>query len=276
MALAIAVGALLRPVDLSTEGAVVNLVVLFGAWVLASGVRERREHYEADVLAAQQRAAASAAEERLRITRELHDLIGHAMGVMVVQAGVAEQLLDTRPDEARKAVAQIGATGRASLAEMRQVLGALREDDREAGVRMPRDPLPTLASLAALVERVEAAGLPVELVVRGEARTLPHGLDLAAYRIVQESLTNCLKHARATRAWVTVDYGPDAVQATIRDDGTTTASGSATAGHGVEGMRERVAVFGGDLVVGPRPGGGFEVRATFPAPAPDTTAAARP
>jgi signal transduction histidine kinase len=276
MTLGIAVGALLQPVDLSTEGAAVNAVVLVGAWVLASGVRERREHYEADVLAAQQRAAASAAEERLRITRELHDLIGHAMGVMVVQAGVAERLLDTRPEEARRAVAEIGATGRASLAEMRQVLGALREDDRDGGGPMPRDPLPTLASLPTLVERVESAGLPVELVVRGVRRPLPPGLDLAAYRIVQEALTNCLKHARASRAWVTVDFGTDAVGTTIRDDGTATLPSAASAGHGLDGMRERVAVFGGELSVGPRPGGGFEVRARFPIPAPDTTAAARP
>ena len=140
---------------------------------------------------------------------------------------------------------------------------------------MPRGPLPGLGSLTTLVGRVEAAGLPVELDLRGEPRPLPQGLDPAAYRIVQESLTNCLKHARASRAWVIVDFGPDAVRTTIRDDGTAAADALSN-GQGLDGMRERVAVFGGELSAGPRPEGGFEVRARFPTPAADTTAGARP
>ncbi len=200
MVVAVAIGLVMRPVDLSSGGAVVQLVIFTGAAVLGYTVRERRESFEAEMVAAQERAARSAADERARITRELHDIIGHAMSVMVVQAGVAEQLVGTDPDRARTAVREIGATGRRSLAEMRQLIAALRDDEAGPDDALPRDPMPTLAQLPALVARVEAAGLPVTLTVHGEPGAVPPGLELATYRVVQEALTNCLKHAGASRA----------------------------------------------------------------------------
>lgn len=260
---AILVGAVLRPVDLSAEGALINCLVLLGAGVLGAGVRQRRDRYEADMHAAGERAALAAAEERLRITRELHDIVGHALGVMVVQAGVAEELLETRPDEARRAVTEIGATGRASLAEMRQVLGSLRDGGRTSTAM--RAPLPSLAQLPELVGRIEAAGLPVALEVRGDVGSLSPGLDLAAYRVVQEALTNVLKHAHARRADVTVEHRGAELLVRVVDDGNGSAAApTGGGGHGLVGMRERVTVFGGHLVAGPRPGGGFGVEAVLP------------
>ncbi len=200
MVVAVAVGLAMRPVDLSDSGAVVTLVIFTGAAVFGYTVRERREGFEAEVATAHERAARSAADERLRITRELHDILGHAMSVMVVQAGVAEQLIGADPGRARTAVVEIGSTGRRALSEMRQLIGALREGDPGSSEALPRDPMPTLAQLPALVARVEAAGLPVTLTVHGTSAALPPGLELAAYRVVQEALTNCLKHAGATRA----------------------------------------------------------------------------
>ena len=261
MAVGVVVGLLMRPVDLSRGGAVATLAIFTGAGVLGAGIRERRERFEADVVAARERAARSAADERLRITRELHDIIGHAMGVMVVQAGVAEQLLSTDLERARTAIAQIGETGRTSLAEMRQVLGALRDGDGETDA-LPRAPLPSLEDLPALVDQVRAAGIAVTLTVRGDVRPLPQGLDLAAYRIVQEALTNCLRHSGATRATVTVTHG-DGVRLEVVDDGAG-PSRPPDAGHGLVGMRERVTVYGGRLTAGPAEGGGFRVDACLP------------
>lgn len=273
MVVGIGTGLLMRPVDLSTEGALVHLLVFTGAGVLGYGVRQRRERFAADVVAARERAALSASEERLRITRELHDIIGHAMSVMVVQAGVAERLLDADPERARAAVAQIGATGRTSLSEMRQVLGALRDGDPDPGTALPRDPAPGLAQLTTLAARVEAAGLPVTLTMHGEVRPLPQGLELAAYRVVQESLTNCLKHAGATRARVTVTHSWEEVRVVVEDDGTSSSQPTAS-GHGIAGMRERVAFHGGDLSAGPGPAGGFRVEARLPVRVPSQPAPA--
>ncbi len=278
MVVGVVTGLLMRPVDLSAGGALVHLVVFTGAGVLGYGVRSRRERFEAEVVAARERAALGASEERLRITRELHDIIGHAMSVMVVQAGVAEQLLDTDPDRARAAVAQIGTTGRASLAEMRQVLGALRDGDPDPAATLPRDPTPGLAQVPTLAARVETAGLPVTLTLQGDAQPLPPGLELAAYRVVQEALTNCLKHSGATRARVTISHDVGEVRVSVQDDGRahSVPSGGpgSPRGHGIAGMRERVAVHGGDLSAGPLPGGGFLVDARFPVlPSPHPTVA---
>lgn len=268
MALAVAVGLLMHPVDLSPGGAVVTLVLFVGAGSLGWSVRARRERFEADVVAARERAARSAADERLRITRELHDIVGHAMSVMVVQAGVAERLMDSDPERARSAVSEIGATGRRSLAEMRQVIGALRDGDPDPRSPLPRDPVPGLDQVAALVGRVESAGLPVSYAVHGDVADLPPGVGLATYRVVQESLTNCLKHAAATEATVEVTRAASGLTVTVTDDGggdgaAPPARTDAT-GQGLVGMRERVAVHGGQLVAGPAPGGGFRVTARFP------------
>jgi signal transduction histidine kinase len=266
MAVGIAVGLAMRPVDLSAGGAVVTTVIFTGSAVLGYTVRERRERFEAEMVSAEERADRSAADERLRLTRELHDIIGHAMSVMVVQAGVAERLLDTDRERARSAVVEIGATGRRSLAEMRQLIAALRDDDPAAEESLPRDPVPTLAQLPALVAHVEAAGLPVTLTVQDSPADLPPGLELAAYRVVQEALTNCLKHAGASRACVDLHHEDGALHVTVVDNGrgrgaTVREPGT---GQGLVGMRERVAVHGGRLEAGPAPTGGFALHATFP------------
>jgi signal transduction histidine kinase len=257
----------MRPVDLSLGGAVSTLGIFSCAGVLGLGVRNRRERFEAEVAASQERAARGLADERLRITRDLHDILGHAMGVMVVQAGVAERLFDTDPERARAAVAHIGTTGRASLAEMRQVLQTLR-DDHGAADALPRAPVPGLADVPALVTRVEKAGLPVTLTVAGSPRPLPQGVELAAYRVIQESLTNCLKHAAANRAMVVVTYGPEELRVDVDDDGSNRPTSDARGGHGLIGMRERLAACDGRLKTGRGARGGFHVEAHLPAVAP--------
>lgn len=278
--LALTLTVILDPVDLSREGAVITGAAFAGVVLLATSTRTRRESAAADVRAAEQqltleraaadaereRASLTATRERLRITRELHDVIGHAMSVMVVQAGAAGRLLDTAdPGRARIAVADIENTGRRAMAEMRNLLGVLRDggpDDDET----PRAPAPTMDDVRPLVARVGQAGLPTTLAVHGAPVVLTAGVGLAAYRIVQEALTNCLKHSGATCACVEVTYRPTEVEVLITDDGTGLTRGpiEPATGHGLVGMRERVAAYCGDLTIGDRPEGGFEVRATFP------------
>ncbi|MEO5852273.1 MAG: histidine kinase, partial [Nocardioides sp.] len=266
--LALALTAVLDPVDLSGEGAVVSGAAFAGVILLATSTRARRERAEADVSAAEhrvalereradaerERASLTATQERLRITRELHDVIGHAMSVMVVQAGAAGRLLDTAdPGRARTAVAEIENTGRRAMAEMRNLLGVLRDGETE-GDQSPRAPAPTLDDVRPLVVRVGQAGLPTTMAVHGAPLVVTPGVGLAAYRIVQEALTNCLKHSGATCASVDVTYRPTEVEIQVTDDGTGLARGTVepAAGHGVAGMRERVA-YGGDLTIGDRP-----------------------
>jgi signal transduction histidine kinase len=274
---ALVLTALLRPVDLSPEGAIVSLIAFAGGGFLAESTRARRERSLADVVAAEQRAevereraAHSLAEERLQITRELHDVLGHAMSVMVVQAGVAERLLDSDVEQAREAVSEIARTGRRSMAEMRQIVGMLRQG---VGGDLPRSPTPTLDDLPALAAEFERAGQPVAVEVRGHRRHVPPGIELAAYRVVQEALTNCLKHAGAARASVTLTYFDAALEIEVVDDGrqpVPAEGGGPAPGHGLIGMRERVAVYAGELSVGPGAEGGFRVHATFPCAEPVT------
>ena len=267
MVVAVIVGLAMRPVDLSTGGALTTAGLFVCAGVLGLGVRNRRERFEADAEANRERTARRSADERLRITRDLHDIIGHAMSVMVVQAGVAERLIDTDPEEARAAIARIGSTGRTSLGEMRQVLQTLRDDEGPSAA-LPREPVPGLADLPALVGQVrEAAGFPVTLTVAGPLRTLPPGVELVAYRIIQESLTNCLKHAAATRAAVLVSYAGGELRVDVDDDGPEPPAADLVAGQGLIGMRERVAAYGGRLSAGAGVDGGFHVEAHIPAPA---------
>lgn len=278
--LALALTAILDPVDLSREGAIISGAAFAGVLLLATSTRARRESSEADVRAAEQqvtlereradaereRASLTATQERLRITRELHDVIGHAMSVIVVQAGAAGRLLDTAdPGRARTAVAEIENTGRRAMAEMRSLLGVLRDGGTE-GEGSPRAPVPTLDDVRPLVARVQQAGLPTTMVVHGVPRVVTPGVALAAYRVVQEALTNCLKHSDATCASVEMTYRPTEVEILVTDDGTGLAHGPVepAPGHGLAGMRERVAAYGGDLTLDERPGGGFRVRATFP------------
>jgi signal transduction histidine kinase len=261
----------LRPVDLSVEGAVVQAALFISGWVVGSGVRERREFHAAQVAESgrrldreRERARHAATEERLRISRELHDILGHAFSVMVVQAGVAEHLIDSSPADARQAISEIRLTGRTSLAEMRRLLHVLREDD---GADAPsRDPAPTLADMPGLLARVRSAGLPVDLTVDGTPLPLPAGLELAAYRVIQEALTNTIKHAHASRARVLLTHDDRGLTIEVRDDGPASTAPAAPAGHGIAGMRERVAMYGGDLTAAPT-ADGYRVVATL---LPDT------
>jgi signal transduction histidine kinase len=207
----------------------------------------------------EERARAAVAEERARIARELHDVVGHSVSVMTVQASGVRRLL--RPDQVREreALLVVERTGREALAEMRRMVGVLRRPEEAPALA----PQPSLEHVGRLVEQAREAGLPVELRIEGEARELPAGVDLTAYRLVQEGLTNALKHARATRAEVLVDYRDGEIEVTVSDNGTGVGNGDGS-GHGLVGMRERVSVYGGELQAGPQAGGGYRLRATLP------------
>lgn len=201
--------------------------------------------------------------ERTSIARDLHDVVAHGMSVMVVQAGAAQRLVHTQPDRAATALEQIQQTGREALTEMRRMLGVLRSDQHGAEL----GPQPTLDDLAAVVQRCTDAGIPTELSVQGEPRIRSAGAEMAAYRVVQEALTNVIKHAgRPARAIVKVTHSSDVVSLEVSDDGVgaTERQLAASTGHGLVGMRERVELYHGTLRAGPRPGGGFRVAATIP------------
>jgi signal transduction histidine kinase len=204
-------------------------------------------------------------EERLRLARELHDVVAHAMSVIAVQSGVGAHVADTQPEEAAKALAAIEATSRAALEELRRLLGVLRQEDEPQGDLAP---VPGLADLEGLLAEVAKTGLAVKLQVHGTRPSLPAGVDLSAYRIVQEALTNVVKHAGPARAQVTVGYHDQNVTVEVTDDGrgamTSASDGRVGSGHGLIGMRERVAAFGGNLEVGPGLDGGFRVAARLP------------
>jgi signal transduction histidine kinase len=204
------------------------------------------------------RAERAAADERARIARELHDIISHSVSVMVVQAGAAEEVMKTDTERAVEPLRAIQETGRQALVELTRLVGLLRDDSEELGLA----PQPGLEAIDALVGQVRDAGLPVELQVEGQPRQVPLGVGLSAYRVVQEALTNALKHAGEARATVLVRYARDAVELEIVDDGGG-ANGHG-GGHGLAGMRERVSVFGGDFVAGPRSDGGFMVEVRLP------------
>jgi signal transduction histidine kinase len=233
------------------------------AWLAGRGVRTRtrltEELHEAAVQAQEaheEEVVRAAAEERRRIAREMHDVVAHSVSVMVVQAGGARRILDRDPQRAVEAAAHIEDAGRAALAEMRRLLGVLHHSDERA-------PQPTMRELGALVERTRAAGLPVSLNVEGEPQSLPAGMDLAAYRVVQEALTNAIKHAGAAPTEVTVRWEPEHLELEIVDNGAPAANGSG-GGHGLVGMEERVRLYDGELRAGRREGGGFEVVARLP------------
>jgi signal transduction histidine kinase len=200
------------------------------------------------------------AAERQRIARELHDVIAHSVSVMTVQAGAVRRLLLPEQEKEREALVSVEATGRQALTEMRRLVGLLKEDT----VMPMYAPQPSMKTLDVLVGTVREAGLPVELSVEGERRELAPGVDLAAYRVVQEALTNALKYAGPARAWVAVRWAPDQLELQVENDGRTDGNGQSDGGHGLVGMRERIAVVGGTLESGPRTGGGFVVRARIP------------
>ena len=243
------------------------------AWLAGWNLRLRRARW-AELQARAERlerereeqARRAVTEERLRIARELHDVIAHSMSVIAVQSAVGNHVIDTQPAEARQALAAIEATSRSALTEMRRLLGVLRQ---EGEPRSSLTPAPGLADLTALVTQVQDAGLKVWINVEGRRGAIPPGIDLSAYRIVQEALTNVIKHGAASAADVTISYRPGSVTVEVTDEGAgappaQVAALRTGAGHGIIGMRERVAVFGGEFAAGPGPDGGFRVRACFP------------
>jgi signal transduction histidine kinase len=207
---------------------------------------------------AQTRRAVEA--ERARIAGELHDVVTHNVSVMVVQAGAARSVLGSSPDDAREALLAVEASGRTAMSELRHLLGLLAPAGGDEDMLVPQ---PGAARVPALVERVRAAGLSVELSVTG-ARDLPPGVDLAAYRVVQEALTNVIKHAGTARAAVVLEYRPDDLLITVTDDGRPVTGSGGPGGRGLIGLRERIGLYGGELDAGPRPGGGWRVRARIP------------
>jgi signal transduction histidine kinase len=222
---------------------------VFLGWAVAS-----RRAYVAEMQNRAQRA------ERLRIARELHDAVAHSIATINVQAGAAEHVIARHPEQAAEALAVIKETSKHALAELREVLGVLRED---AGAQ-PRAPAAGLAQLEALLERTRGAGLDVQLEVEGQQITLPTAVDLAAYRIVQESLTNVARHSGSPTARVKVTYGRTGLALSVSDDGRGDQAFTEGAGQGITGMRERAQALGGSLEAGPRPDGGFEVRVSLP------------
>jgi signal transduction histidine kinase len=270
-------GTIGKAAGLLLEGGLLVSVAWLAGYVVrqqrgqAAGRRERAELRAREQLAQTRRAKS---EERLEISRELHDVVAHTLSLIAVQAGVASYVIGTRPEEAARALTSIEQTSRSALREMRALLGVLR--DEETGTRngtgpSPRDtalvPAPGLDDLKRLAERAGEAGVRVDLSVQGERPQLPAVLDLAAYRVIQEAVTNVIKHAAADRCQVTVAYKEDTLLLEVTDNGTgsgTRGGELPVAGNGIIGMRERAAIYGGEVRAAPLPGRGFEVTAWFP------------
>jgi signal transduction histidine kinase len=211
------------------------------------------------MLEAEEVARRAVEDERSRITRELHDVLAHSVSVMTVQASAVRRLLKPEQEREREALMTVEETGRQALAEMRRLLGIMRTDEEPPALA----PQPGIGTLPELVEQVRQSGLPVELTVEGTPVKLPAGVDLSAYRIVQEALTNTLKHAGPAHAWVAVRYAGEDVEIEVANDANSENPGDGS-GHGLVGMRERVALCGGELRSGPRPGGGYKISARLP------------
>ncbi|HEY2175175.1 MAG TPA: sensor histidine kinase [Mycobacteriales bacterium] len=275
--LAAAYGAFLWLPPLAGHGSApsIGLAVGIAAWLLllatvAEVVRTQRAQGVERRRAREEHSRRRASEERLRIARELHDVLAHNISLINVQAGVALHLLDERPEQGREALLAIKQESKEALQELRSVLGVLRQVDEDA----PRSPAPSLLRLDDLTTRASAAGMSVRTEVDGAPQPLPAGVDLAAYRIVQEALTNVTRHAGPANAVVRVVYGSDQLTVEVADDGvgrrtafdadSASDSGSDSGGNGIPGMRERAVALGGRLEAGPRSDGGFRVRATLP------------
>jgi signal transduction histidine kinase len=254
--------------------AVSNAILFVGVWWLGRSLRLRRAYL--NELEARARrlerareadARAARTEERSRIARELHDVVAHHVSVMTVQAGAARRILERDPEAVRDALTTIEQMGRTALGEMRRLVGVLRTEAEP--VRGELSPQPGVNDVGELVDHLRETGLQVQLWIEGESRSLSPGVDLAAFRLIQEALTNTLKHAGPqARAWVRIHYADRQLMVEVEDDGRGLAAGlgqnGGSRGHGLVGMRERVALYGGELRIGPRSGGGFEVRARFP------------
>ncbi|WP_229848494.1 sensor histidine kinase [Streptomyces melanogenes] len=251
------------------DGLAVNLLIALLAMAAActAGLlsRERREH--AVQLRAQAVAEAVVAE-RLRIARELHDMVAHSIGIIAIQAGVGSRVIETQPEEAREALRAIESTSRETLSGLRRTLVALRRTDPDAEVsgRAPHAPSPGLADLERLAATTADAGVRVDVSRGGQQRPLPADIDLSAYRIVQEALTNVVRHAGTGRCRVAIDYGDEELSVEIVDDGRGATEDGPAHGFGIVGMRERVALLHGRITAGPRAEGGFRVAARLPLP----------
>ena len=263
---------LVRGDDLSAADLAGSVAIFAIAAVFGDSVRTRRAYtsqlelraidLEANQAAQAQRAVA---EERLRIARELHDVVAHAMSVVAVQSGVGAHVIDTDPAEAKRILENVKTSSRMALNEMRRLLGVLRD---EGDGPVSRTPAAGLEGVDELADGLRQAGMNLAVRVEGTRPVVPPGVDLSAFRIVQEALTNALKHAGPATVTVAIWYHPDSVTVEVEDDGrgasTSPADGRKAGGHGLVGMRERVAVFGGHLTAGSRVGGGFRVAATLP------------
>ncbi|GHF69140.1 hypothetical protein GCM10010218_58140 [Streptomyces mashuensis] len=247
--------------DNLTVNGLIALLAMAASCTAGLLARERREH--AAALRTQEVAEAVTAE-RLRIARELHDMVAHSIGIIAIQAGVGSRVIRTQPAEAREALSAIEATSRETLSGLRRTLVSLRQADRGAAAVAP---LPGLADIERLAAATADAGVRVEVRHSGDQRPLPADIDLSAYRIVQEALTNVVRHAGTGQCRVTIDHGDEELSVEITDDGRGGTGNGSGHGFGLIGMRERVALLGGHLSAGPRPEGGFRVTARLPLPA---------
>jgi signal transduction histidine kinase len=241
-----------------------------GAWLLllatfAETIRSRRDRAMQSGRARAEEARRRASEERLRIARELHDVLAHNISLMNVQAGVALHLIDDQPEQARTALTAIKEASNEALTELRSVLDVLRQRDESA----PRSPAPGLRDIDELIARSEGAGVEITTRIEGTPRPLPAKTDLAAYRIIQEALTNVRRHAGPAHVTVAIGYGPTDLTLDVHDDGAGAGAPPASGGDGIPGMRERAVALGGELSAGPRAGGGFRVAAALPVPGPE-------
>lgn len=254
------------PVGTSMELSVALTAVV--AWLLGDAARRSREHAEQSRAQATQQAVTA---ERLRISRELHDMVAHSIGVIALQAGAANRVIETRPKVAREALAAIETSGRETLSGLRRMLGALRQPESvEPGAPTrvpPPDPGLGLADIGRLAAATTAAGVRVDVEWLGEPGPLPPELDRSAYRIIQEALTNVVRHAGTGSCRVTVGHAPDELSIQVTDEGRGRPGEAGGAGSGLAGMRERVRLLDGEFAAGPRPGGGFRVAARLPLPA---------
>jgi signal transduction histidine kinase len=249
------------------EAVVLPFVILLPSWLVGDVLRMRRLDelervavVERSMREREERLRAAAAEERRHMARELHDVVAHAVSVMIIQAGAARQVLRSSPDEAESSLLAVEATGREAMTELRRFLGALADD--EAGGLAPQ---PGIEALGSLVERVREAGLPASLEVDGEPVAVPASLDVTVYRIVQEALTNALRYARHAATLVRLSWEPEQLRVEILDEGPDAASSAGEgAGRGLTGMRDRASLVGGRVEAGPRVGGGYAVRAWLP------------
>jgi signal transduction histidine kinase len=244
------------------ETAVVAVVLMMViAWLIGNSIRQTHRHSE---ILRQRAAAEAVTAERLRIARELHDMVAHSIGIIAIQAGAGRRVIDARPDEAKNALAAIEATSRETLSGLRRMLTGLRRSEASPG-QPPRDPSPGLADIERLAALTLDAGVGIDLHWAGRRAPLPADIDLSAYRIIQEAVTNVVRHAGTARCRVTIDQQDDQLAIEVVDDGR--GGLPAGTGYGILGMRERAALLAGEFSAGPRPGGGFRVAARLPVPA---------